>query len=226
MVGEDVIYELAARLGSIVTFDRHGWVVWMDDFEDGLGKCTIVDSGTGSASARATDYVRSGGYSLKLTAGSDGLRKNMVYYFLPYPMVGKWGFEFSWRPDGNLDYLDFRAQVVDGANSHVLVVRYSYTDETLSYYDADGAWVVFATDVDLVPSDPHFNSWKLVVDFAETEYVRLLVNETSYDLSGYGGWEGVDVSALQMTVLLTHVGTSGKNAVLYVDDVIITQNEP
>ena len=41
--------ELAARLGSIVSHDRRGDVIWLDGFEDGLDKWQPTTSGSGAA---------------------------------------------------------------------------------------------------------------------------------------------------------------------------------
>ena len=226
MAGEDALFELAARLGAISTFDRHGWVIWTDDFEGGAFKWIAGVSGTGAGVALDGDFARHGSWSAKLTAGSDSASLAAIVRVMPFPLLGRMGFEHSWAADSDLSTLQLAADVHDGVDRHRARVRYDYPNEKLQYLDASNAWVDIAASVDLIRSDYPFWTWKLVVDFGQEEYVRLIVNDAYYDLAGLAYYKAASALIGQVELGITNVATSGNNGVVYVDDVIVTRNEP
>ena len=98
--------------------------------------------------------------------------------------------------------------------------------QTLRIRDADGSWVTLADDLYL---DFPYHGWhtlKLVGDLATLDYVRLIVNDTEYDVSAYAAfpWESSDGAHIRPEVLL--YSDEGHNGWSHIDDVILTQNEP
>jgi len=67
--------ELAARLGSINTYDRRGDVIFLDSFESGLTAWSPSSACTGSDLVQSAKHARSGGFSAKFVCGSDGTRQ-------------------------------------------------------------------------------------------------------------------------------------------------------
>lgn len=218
--------ELAVRLGSIVTFDRRGDVVWLDGFEEGLNKWVATTWGAGGAVGLDQNYARNGNWSCKLTAGSDGIRRASIYRKLPRPVVGNLGLECSFGFDSNLANFRLLFDLYDGAYRHEPLVTYDYVSTLLSVRDEGGAWQDVATGVDVYESYYPFWSMKLVVDFANQKYVRLIFNETEYDLSAYSYLYTVDASNALLRPGVQNNGIAAANAIVYLDDVIITQNEP
>jgi len=226
MADEGALYELAARLGSFSIHDRHGWVVWMDGFEEGIGKWVATTWGTGGAVALSPTYARSGYWSCELKAGSDGLMKTSIYRKLPLPIMGKLGFECSVGFDNAMAGLYLLFDVYDGAYRHEPLFCYDYANTKLKVRDENGDFQDVATGVDVYSSLYPFWTMKLVVDFGSQKYVRLTFNESEYDLSAYSYLYTVDASNPLLRPQIQVIGTSGKNALAYVDDMIITQNEP
>ena len=62
--------ELAVRLGSPISHDRRGDVIWWDDFECTLNKWQTVANGAGSSVALSDARARNGRYSALLISGS------------------------------------------------------------------------------------------------------------------------------------------------------------
>jgi len=58
--------ELAARLGSIVTFDRRGNVIWLTSFEDGLQGTSFGVDHVDSKGTLSTNRALGGAYSIRL----------------------------------------------------------------------------------------------------------------------------------------------------------------
>ncbi len=226
MGGEDALYELAARLGAISRHDRHGWILWQDGFEEGMFKWIAGASGTGSIVTLDGTFARSGAWSAKLTAGSDAGSMASIARILPFPLLGRMGFECSFALDSDLSTLELRANVFDGTNKHVANVRYDYVNKKLQYLNASNAWVDIAASVDLVRADYPFWTWKLVADFGEEELVRLIVNDQYYSLADIAYYKVADATINQVQLVIINVATAGNNGIVYIDDVIVTRNEP
>ena len=217
--------ELAVRLGSIVTFDRRGDVYWLDGFEEGISKWDTVSVGIGGGVALSASYARNGLYSCELTAGQFMTHYAEISRNFPYPTLSRWGFECHWSFDSDLDTLDVLVSVYDGTNLTTGKLRYDYGNQRLQYWDSDGAWQNLATSVDLEPGYGIFNACKLVLDLEEAEYERVIVNESEYDMEGVALQQGASAVSPGVKLGVRNTGDGSHNNVVYVDDVIITQNE-
>ena len=87
--------ELAVRLGSIITFDRRGDIVWFDDFEGDVFKWERDPSGVDAAIIVSPEAARNGAFSAKLTTGNLADDHATILHHLPYPVTSRVGFEIS-----------------------------------------------------------------------------------------------------------------------------------
>lgn len=218
--------ELAARLGSINTFDRRGHTVWMDDFENGVNKWTTEASGDDASVEQNITRFRSGGSSCKLTAGSTGNPFARIYTLLSFSVTGTFGYEFSFAIDSNTSTLDLHTLYYDGADLHVAGIRYDHANTDLYYESANGVWTIFDSSFSLVALAELFHTLKLVPDYANGLYSRLLIDAEVIDVSAYAIHSSALVVAPFLQVEIRNTGRLLNNDVVYVDDVIITQNEP
>jgi len=215
--------ELAARLGSVVTFDRRGDIIWFDDFEDTINKWFAV--GTASLSA---DTARSGGLSGKLETGA--LINNQVEITkpIPYPVFSRVGFEMS--------LCHYQAQVAryecrhliynpDGTTRAIAWRYYPFTTDLQIEDETDG-WVSLGVDIRLHRDINLFHTFKMVGDLTTNKLVRLIWDETPHDLSAYEMPLGAHAEDPRMTVRFTIVTAVAFARICYVDDAIFTQNEP
>lgn len=219
--------ELAARLGSIVTFDRRGDVLWLDGFESPVVKWIVTTDGAGGGAEVSPDAARNGGFSCKLT--TDILTDDWVSlsHYLPYPVVSKIGIEVSFTMTTNLKSLLVAEWLYDGSDFHSAQVMYFSIDNKLQYLDNRGFFQDLVTDLDLYTAQTTFHTIKLVIDLETHKYVRVIFNETEYDMSALSYAHTPDPATIpnwrqQITI------TTGVDAAqsVYVDDVILTQNEP
>ena len=218
--------ELAVRLGSPISHDRRGDVAWWDDFECGLAKWVSNPGGTGSDFALSTARARNGKYSALLTAGSAfGSSKGMVKR-VPVPSLLALGFEHSFSLGSDLEVLSIIYQLYDGTNRVTYEVRWVQDDLELRYGNSAGGFTAFASGIDLLQSADLFHTWKLVGDPLAGEYVRCILNDVEYPLSGIAAPVAADASLPHMLVNVVIEGRLGQNDTVYVDDAIITQNEP
>lgn len=218
--------EHAVRLGSPVSFDRRGNVMWFDDFESGIQKWHGGGLGEGWAVAASAAAARNGAFSVKLTTGAVidyAVELSHRWYF---PALSKVGFEASFAIVDTSHTIEFTQYFFDGSHRHYGGLRYLPDDDKLQYYDENGDWQDLATGLDLVEYAEVFHTIKLVMDLSTHKYVRALLNDVEYDLSALNYQLSVaDEAPVWYQQVLVATGAND-NRSIYVDDVILTQNEP
>ncbi len=220
------IGELAARLGSIVTHDRRGDVLWLDGFEDGLAAWQTAGAGTGAAVSLSPAKARNGAYSALLVAGSDGNANADITHHTALPSLSLVGVEFSFNRPGTVTNVDLRLLVRDGVNLDTYEVRYNDVNNRIEYMDSGGAFTILASNLDLSAAATLFHTMKLVIDLPGRLYRRLILDGVEYDLTGVLPFRDVSAAAGHIETRIRNNGVAGANSQLYVDDAILTQNEP
>lgn len=217
--------ELAARLGSIVTFDRRGDVVLLDDFADGLGRCYTRTSGTGAAVARDTTRYLSAGYSAKLTGGSTVGRYAQLVYPIAYPSLSKFGWELSFLIDAIINTFYMEMVLYDGTTAYNPYLYYDYAAQKWQYRDGNNQMVDLLTSWDPLLTRPPFHTVKLVTDLDAGAYVRVIIDSESTDLADIDLYSWSDTELPHLVHQVTLSSRSGQNDYCYIDNVIITQDE-
>ncbi len=218
--------ELAARLGSPITHDRRGDVVWWDDFEWSLNKWNDQWDGTGGGAAISTARARNGRCSALLTSGSDAGHFAGIQHFNPFPAPSMLGAECSFSLGGEVGAVRWQVNTYNGVEVVAYEVRILPATEVLQYLDSAGSYQDIATGVHLLADATLFHTVKLVVDAASGEYVRVVLNEETYPLAAIAA-QGTPSSAAPAIILTArYEGRAGSNDLCYVDDAILTQNEP
>lgn len=218
--------EVAARLGSIVTYDKRGDVVTFDDFEEPvLSWSTHEDDGAVYLSSRD---VKSGSQAVELSTdrGIDNyawIRKS--FSVLPSKRLG---FEVSFG--GQMaGWLFIDVYYYDGAHQYNATVRF---DEAGNIYVWDGDLGDYTLVAALGPlhfglGTNFFHTMKVVVNFETGKYSRLMFSNQEWDISTIS--VKVD-DALITPYLYVDTGRINKDAVAAyvssVDDFILTQAEP
>ena len=218
--------ELAVRLGSPVTFDRRGRVLWYDTFERGLGAWVLAEVGAGSVPHLTTETCRTTGVAVKIEPGAFVGDISRMSHFQPYPALGKFGNELSFSLADSYCKLHLQMYVYTGSQFLRAEARYDRPAQKLEYRDSAGAWQTLASGLLIYPEITLFHTLKLVVDFATQKYSRLIFNASSYLLSSYAIAVAASAVEPQMITRITGEIASVGAGVIYVDDVIITQNEP
>ena len=218
--------ELAARLGSIKHFDKRGEVIFLDDFESATLKWTLLGSGTGHTEARSTDYARSKDYSLKLVTGSENNSYAGMTHNHYYPVAGKLGCEFSFACGDTLFEIQFYISIYTGTEVFYVWGWYNSNTEDVIIINAVGSEVVIIPESRIYVYAGVFNTLKVVFDTTTTKYVRLLANDEEIDISEHGLYGAANLSAPHVTFTVLFYTRSATAKTAYIDDVIITQNEP
>lgn len=218
--------ELAARLGSIDVFDRSGNLVWMDDFEAATLNWESAADGTGSSVALSTAHRLMGSQACLLTTGSDGTMSAQIYRYLSIPNISHYSLEMSFASDSDVTTLTWLIDHILGGVEHAYQVVYNRTAKTLSYLNSAGGLTVFASGVNLLTAVYIFHIGKIAVDLATGEYKSFRLNQTTYDLSGIPAWPDTFIFGDWFEVFFGAVGKALKNALCYVDNALVKQNEP
>ena len=225
--------ELAARLGSIVRYHKSGEVIFMEDFEDAtLNKWGKFESGeTGDSEYLTIDRSLSGNYSAKLTTAAGVDHMSGIYRYFHIPPSKNIGLEVSFTEQATCGafYLHLQFSQTDINRVTRPQIRYYITTETLKYLDSDNVLQTLATDVIIESTSEErcFNTMKLIVDLDNKEYKKLLLNENTYDMSG------IKIRSMAGTshpVAMLEIGNisdpTTAYGIMYVDNIIVTQNEP
>jgi len=218
--------EHAVRMGSIDTFDRRGDVLEMDDFEHGIVKWDYEGYGTGAIAKASPTHARSKGYSMEMIVGKSPGEGILATWRLPYPKLSKIGLELSFAMGTHLWRCYWAIEHYDGVNDHSFRILYNNVGKTLSYYDSTGGETTFATGVKLYNAPTLFNYLKVVIDLTEDKYTRVLVNEVEYDITSKAGYPIPSDAIPHIEMVIQCYGNRDTNLSSYVDDVIVTQDEP
>ena len=217
--------ELAARLGSINTFERRGQTVWMDDFEAATAKWLTYGSGSGHSEYLSNEQARIGNTSFKLTTGNAIGNVSYIEKTFPLPRSTKVGVEYSFDFYADLKYIQLTITLYDGVNSYYVDVRYDDDTQKLQYRTGLTSWGDAATGLELYNGTPTWHTLKVVFDIETKKYIRLLLDDVEYDLSGKTLYSGANSAAKNMLVRISITTNTNANNYAYIDTVIITQNE-
>lgn len=218
--------ELAARLGSIDTYDRRGAVYWLDDFESGLAPWLVQTNGLDASVDLVNTPTFRGDFAAKLTTGSDESQLAGVLKRLAPSLVSSYGYEATFSIASDIDSIYISFQKNDGINKMAVVIFVSITDQTLKYYNAAGG-ATLIRNIDIDADDGNlFNTIKLVADFEKEEYVRVMFNQLEVSLEGISIFKDADATIPRLEAAFNSYGTTSNNGIAYLDSVIVTIGDP
>ena len=218
--------EQAVRLGSPVTFDRRGEVVWYDVCDRGLSPYFITGSGTGNLVRVNTLGSLHGGYVLQMHAGSDAGHLSQIEKHITKQGMLRAGLEVaSWLPVGGERFV-VTIQRTTGTREFTAKVGLNYANQTLELWTAACEWESI-DDIGVFEDNYGvYHHLKLAVDFESGYFMRMLYDDRRYDLSNYGLRVTDDTTIAMYRAIIKFVGLSGQNNDAYVGHVILTGNEP
>ena len=218
--------ELAARLGSINTYERRGNVVFIDDFEDSTLKWKVGGSGTDHTEVRTNNSAHSKNYSMKLTTGNAALDGAYIQHLHYVPPLKRLGIEMAVALEvATPGQIWNEAMIYDGSYYIHPQALYYPSSGSLKITDENDVAQTIATVS--TKRDPLFyNQWKMVFDLNTYKYVRMFFNNVEYDISDYGIYRVLNSSAAHMYIQILAYNASSGNHSAYIDNVILTQNEP
>jgi len=216
--------ELAVRLGSPISFDRRGNVMWYDDFEHSLNKWFI--GLLGGSVAITNEKARTGALSCKVITDNITGSETHLIHREPYPALSRLGIEFSLLTTLDEAVLDLHFNIFTGTYAHIAAIKYDFTTHTWQYNNSLGLWADLPIPVRLIPSLYIFHTIKLVIDPETHHYKHFICNNVAYDMSALAYHYPADGRAPFIQIDINYYPTEDVSKTIYYDDIILTQNEP
>jgi len=224
--GLDDLGEHAVRLGSPSVWDRRGDVIWQTDFGQGLqGIATLVDAAPSEVRLWA-GRSRQGAFSVQLAASGAGNAFARIQKFLPMPVYSRVGVECSFDVVDDMGTLAIQLWWIHTGRLWLAGLRYDHAADRLAYVDAAHLPVVIGGPFNLSSEAYSQHCIKLVADLAGRQYVRAILNEHGWSLSGIGAHDDMAMLASSLNVVIVHYGDGANATAINVDCMIVTQNEP
>lgn len=225
-VDRDVL-EAIAREGAPCTFIRSGRAVYVDTFDSTLGPWYFTVRGTGSAAAIVTTGQFRGAGCLKLTPGSDGAFSGTLAKDMPLILSGRMGFEMMvWH--GLLhDVLSMTVYIVIDEVLQTYAVYYDAENARIYVVDWDsGGDIVYDGFGDVRNANPAYHLIKMVIDTDKQQYVQIQFDNKILDASAYTPEIAAQAVPDYLGVRLVCSDGEGTQGPVYVDDFLITVDEP
>ena len=211
---------------EVSPFTKSGTEIWRDNFEDGLVKCSYASGGTGASVAIDTTEAVSGAQSCIMTGGSDGSAYARIGYYFPPSTYNKLALEFALRFGANIDHIDIFFTTNDAVNTYKARFRYDWADQTWYIENFDESKFESVLSSMLYLGLPNFfNRFKCVIDIPNGKYHKFVYPGGSADLTAYNLGTTSPTQFRYATVTISVYSVAGYNAVMLVDDVVITQDE-
>lgn len=218
--------ELAARLGALPRYDRLGDVIFYEDFCSGLGAWEIETSGLLSEVAVTAERFASGGFSCRMTAGSNLFQYAGIRGRFPVPYSVMYGIEIQYTLAAAIDYYYVLADIYTGVYHLAFGIMYDRDTNLNYYYNAVAGWTAIPGAILPYYSTYNFIATKFTFNISTLRYSRLLIPPKLIDLSSCIGFAIPDgVSRPRMECAGRIYADPATNPVSYVDSLILTAND-
>lgn len=224
--GTSDLGEVAARLGSIVTYDRRGDVVDFDNFDNSVLKWITDLQGTGAYVRLDSTSVKSGSQAVRLHTPNELAAHAYMSKYIPLLGQKSLGLETSFSYLSSDVTLRVTFWYYNGTQYAVASYRIDIAENNLSILLSDNTWEVITTDIAELNFYHCFHTVKIVADFDTGKYKRVLIDDAEYDMSDKSMRIAASVTTrrLAITVQISNKVDTGGD--VWIDDIIWTLGEP
>jgi len=215
--------EAAIRQGAVSSVDRRGNVIEYDDFEAATMKWGFL---LGLGVVQKSDNVaRSSDYSVMIQPGPDAEDASGINKSFFYTVPSNLGAEIWFLWEVSPIRITLLMEIRDATGQYDATIRYNTNTNTLDYDAGGGVWVPLETYPFTLETDI-FWPMKLVCNSINHEYVRCIFMENEYNLANIPMNVAGPAGTSYVTVEVEIEALEDGGALAYVDDFILTQNEP
>jgi len=218
--------ELAARLGSVVTQDRRGDVMFIETFDSSPLRWLTSTTIAGSSVELQMEYAKRGIAAVKLHTPANAGADAAIIKYWQLPSASNLGLEVSLTMDGAASYYMITSFLDDGTYLHYARLWISEALSKIAIMTTDGAYVDIITSLNTFHNARMFYAPKIVWDWKNKKYKRLIWDGIEYDISDYALYSSPIGAFPHLNVTILKKGTAGSESDNYIDEVILTQNEP
>ncbi len=222
----DDMGELSARLGSLVTYDRRGDVIWYYGFENGIGDVGPTITGTTGAIDLLDTIWEKPPFSVRLTGGSTIGNNTSIERRLALTANPRIGYACAIRASSACTGYYHNIWHYDGSLLWHTWLLFKFADNSLFVHNYDNTDVLIDNALPDIQGAAYFSHIKLVVDLSTHKLVRGMFDDIEYDLSAYSMHSSLDTTVRQIMVKSTNWSFSASLSYLLVDNMIISTNEP
>jgi len=217
--------ELAVRLGALSQYNREGNVVFQDNFEHTPLKWVKREFGSGGSIVYSDTKAWSGGQSVKITTGA--VSGYWVFMRRDFPLLSKskLGLEIAFLPVTTKETIIVNMYWYTGTQNYQCLTRMNLNTRLLQINDLSEGYVDIEDDLKLYEGKHLFHPYKIVFDANTMKYVRVIIDQTEYDLSTYTLSPTTDTAYPHIDVQYGVQAEEGAAKVCYMDNFILTQNE-
>lgn len=218
--------DLASRLGSSQSWDWRGNQIYYNDFGQGTGNVLRYYNGLGSGIALDPALWVNGGFSLKMTGGSNGDGDAYIDVMIDRPPSKQMGLEVHFSGDPSFEYVYARLEYRYSYLAYRAGLRVTVDGfPDVAYLDSEDVWQDIGASYPGIAAE-NFNHLKIVADFGTGKYMRAMWGHTEFDLSAFA-LRGEELGWLdQITARFYVKSTAGKNEFRYLDYLRVTVGEP
>lgn len=212
----------------VVTFDRRGDPIFVEDFEGSISSLELTGA---DGTEQSAEFCMQGSKSLKIVTAATAADNAGVARYQAFQSLSKHGFEISFVWDNGFASAIHYVELVHDSNVYYIRIRILTVagagNDKLQIWNSGSAWTDIATDLSLYESNYLFNTLKFVVDLRTGQYIRAIVNDTEYDLGlifpqiSLGGG-GAPIIYWEFMV----INSTAVSRTSYFDNMILTQKEP
>ena len=218
--------ELAARLGSPVTYDRPGGVYFLSNFGFGLGQFGRTVVGDGAYQVATPETFFTGPFCLAMQTSNVTGEVSTAQLTIPVPTFDtKMGLEVAFAiPDAEIGFA-INLLVYEGIDMYQYILRYTTDNGRLQVMEPLGGGVLL-DGFEIRKGSRAWHKMKIVMDLEEHKYVRALFDEHRFDTSEYAALHFEPDETNRLDIRLTAWSLDDTSRLIYWDSVIVTQGEP
>ena len=206
-------------------YSRSGKVLYLDDFEKGIGAWTRAATGLAGEIVLTSEWVYLGGLACIITTHDTGNSIASISKRFPPVDLQVLGGQMCFAVVTAVKWLDFEIRLEDGDDSYYFNARYEHTTGKLYVQTGMLAYTEFADHGVLSEGLGIYHHVKLYVDTQSKTFVRLLFDNVSYNLSSYAPASQPGGASHREDVWIRVTSQDDVSAIVYVDSIVLTTDE-
>lgn len=218
--------EHAVRIGSQYTFELTGNLLHYSNFSNGFGVWRKTKSSVACNPILNAEYFYKEPYSIQLITDAieNHISRISISYAIPY--LTSIGLEFAFLSRTNITTLEAALYYYYEDTVRSGRIKLWGVEDSITYVTASNTTETLADIHGIVGVYTGWNILKLVMDFANTKYSRFLLNEKDYTMKDIPCYSDTGDYLSRLCVMITLQQAWGIAESVFIDNVIVTINEP